>query len=107
MFTKRAATALSVLLIACNCLTAVAAGSNPVSSDSVTNTAMGTDALQNNFNSSTDKGYQNTAAGYGAMQGNTSGYKNAAFGYEALPLNTTGWFNTAVGSGSLNQSQTG
>jgi hypothetical protein len=66
-----------------------------VASDGSGNTAMGTSALQDNY------AYQNTAAGYQALLGNSSGYSNAAFGWQALINNTGGIDNTAVGSSAL------
>jgi len=100
------------------------------------NTAVGTNALQNNttgisntasgnaalvsntigsYNTATGDqalqgnttGGQNTANGYGALGFNSSGNSNTAAGYAALEFNTTGNSNTAGGAFALQQDTTG
>jgi trimeric autotransporter adhesin len=51
-------------------------------------------------------GYNNTAAGAGALASNTTGFANTAVGSTAL-FNNTGYNNTAVGSGALYFNTTG
>jgi Chaperone of endosialidase len=82
---------------------------NVVMSDEYSNTAMGTDALLNVTPFQPSKGYgaRNTAAGWGALQDNTSGYQNSAFGTLALGSNTTGGSNVACGAFALGDNQTG
>jgi trimeric autotransporter adhesin len=67
-----------------------------VSSDSQSNTAMGTSALLD-----LTYGASNTAAGFQALDLNTGGGWNTAFGAAALSSNTTGEYNTAVGYQAL------
>jgi Chaperone of endosialidase len=89
---------VSSALVTAVCVIGSAYGAQPsdvVQSDSLYNTAMGTDALLNNV------GNSNTAAGFQALASNTSGYVNAAFGSGALATNTSGAFNSAFGSGAL------
>jgi hypothetical protein len=82
---------------------------NPVISDIYANTAMGTNALLNvtPFQPSKGNGAKNTAAGYAALETNTSGYQNTAFGVFALGATTTGGSNTACGAFALGNNQTG
>jgi hypothetical protein len=84
-----------VLIGAFGAAAALAQPPDVVQSDGSGNTAMGTSALQDN------NSYQNTAAGYQALLGNSGGYSNAAFGWQALVNNTGGIDNTAVGSSAL------
>jgi hypothetical protein len=49
----------------------------------------------------------NTAAGFAALNGNTTGANNSAFGTQALHSNTTGRSNTAIGYLSLGANRTG
>jgi hypothetical protein len=67
-----------------------------VVSDSVGNTAMGTQALLNNTT-----GEQNTAAGGYSINLNTTGFNNTALGFLTLANNTTGNNNTAIGDGAM------
>ncbi len=60
------------------------------------NTAIGTNALNNNSG-----GSFNLAMGAQALQSNTSGSSNTAIGAQALNANTGGSGNTAFGQGSL------
>lgn len=83
------------LLLACR-MVAAAQPPDVVVSDSVGNTAMGTQAL---FDNTT--GEQNTAAGSFALPTNTVGFNNSAFGFVALGNNTTGNNNTAIGDGAM------
>src|SRR5262249_30182955 len=55
----------------------------------------------------TNGGDQNVAAGYQALQSNTTGSANTAAGYQALQTNTTGGNQTAFGWSALSQSLTG
>jgi hypothetical protein len=76
-----------------------------VTSDSMANTAMGTDALLNvNLDES---GCHNTASGADALYSDTSGSYNTATGYSSLYSNTTGANNTAAGFESLYFNSTG
>ncbi|NNV53983.1 tail fiber domain-containing protein [Limnovirga soli] len=80
---------------------------------SISNTAMGSNALENNTigygNTATGSyalnnnisGVWNTANGAGALSQNISGSANTAIGEEALDFNTIGQSNTAVGRQSL------
>jgi trimeric autotransporter adhesin len=77
-------------------------GCNPVVSDNLFNTAMGTNA----FNPTTT-GYINTASGVSALRSNTTGAYNTASGNYALASNTTGNQNTASGSSALSSNTTG
>jgi hypothetical protein len=82
------------------------------------NTAIGYNALNNNYPTAIDNGVFNTAAGnsalaynttgayntatgYGSLYYNTTGSSNVAGGYAALYNNTTGYQNTATGQGAL------
>ena len=82
------------------------------------NTAIGYNALENNYPTAIDNGINNTAVGHSALalntQGayntatgvatlyyNTTGNNNTASGYAALYNNTTGYQNTATGQGAL------
>jgi hypothetical protein len=88
------------------------------------NTAIGYNALQNNYPTAIDNGVfntaighsallnnstgsYNTATGYGTLYNNTSGYYNTAGGYAALFINTTGYRNTAIGQGALYSNDVG
>jgi hypothetical protein len=64
-------------------------------SDSNSNTGMGTGALHVNT------GSNNTASGDHTLYNNTTGGDNSAFGYEGLYSNTTGYDNTASGFQAL------
>jgi hypothetical protein len=102
------AKAYSLLL----CLTSVMATSalaqqppDPVTSDSLANTAMGTNALLHvNLDES---GCHNTATGEDALYSDTSGSYNTASGFSSLFSNTTGNNNTAFGFQSLYFNTTG
>ena len=69
---------------------------NPTASDSLGNTAGGTDALSSNA-----FGQGNTAFGADALQNNIFGSPNTAVGAYALQSNTVGNSNTAVGAYAL------
>jgi len=64
-------------------------------------TSVGCNAL------ASDKGEANTAAGFKALQYNTTGAWNAATGTLALQYNTTGSYNTATGAEALLNNTTG
>ena len=78
---------------------------DPVQSDGLANTAIGTNALLN-VNLS-EAGCHNTATGENAAYSDTSGSYNTATGFSALYLNTTGGNNTAIGYESLYSNSTG
>jgi trimeric autotransporter adhesin len=71
-------------------------------SDTNSNTACGTDALDSNTT-----GYDNSGFGYEALVGNTTGDDNTASGAEALFVNTTGGENTGFGAYTLHENTTG
>jgi len=78
---------------------------DPVISDPLANTAVGTDALLNvNLD---EAGCHNTASGEDALYFDTSGSYNTATGFSSLYSNTTGSNNTAAGYESLNSNSTG
>jgi hypothetical protein len=70
--------------------------------DSLGNTALGWQVLDNNTS-----GYANTGVGFNPLSGNTTGYQNTAIGRSALAGNTTGCCNTSVGDEANDFSQTG
>jgi hypothetical protein len=93
-----------------------------VKSDSLANTAMGTNALLNvnlseygchNTASGEDalysdtSGSYNTATGFSSLFSNTSGENNTAAGYESLYFNSTGSSNTASGYRAMHANTTG
>ena len=71
------------------------------------NVAVGYNALYLNQPTIIEEGYENTAVGSYAMQGNTRGYNNTAFGYGSLVSNNTGTNNTASGHNALHNNTTG
>ena len=70
--------------------------SDSPSGGGIQNTALGSQALQNNTT-----GSALTAVGYLALQSNTTGIDNTAIGQRALTLVTSGSSNTAVGYETL------
>jgi len=78
---------------------------DPVASDSLANTAMGTDALLNIDLS--ESGCHNTASGEDALYSDTSGSYNTATGFSSLFSNISGSNNTAAGAESLFSNTTG
>jgi hypothetical protein len=89
-----------------------------VCSDSNSNTAVGTSALQVNTGEantavgaytllSNSSGFGNTALGANSLDANTTGQENTGLGLFTLSNNTTGGFNTGVGEGALFDSTTG
>ncbi len=93
---------------------------NPTASDSDSNTAAGTGALDQHTQGGTDNtaigyhaltatttGPENTASGAGALAANTTGYQNTASGAYALTANTSGPENTASGAYALFSNSTG
>jgi hypothetical protein len=76
-----------------------------VKSDSMANTAMGTNALLHvNLD---ENGCHNTASGEEALYSDTSGSYNTATGYSSLYSNTTGNNNAAAGFEALYSNSTG
>jgi hypothetical protein len=69
----------------------------------LTNTAVGSGALVNNFNYASD----NTAIGYRALSANREGGYNTAIGSATLFFNTIGGDNSVVGSNALYSNTTG
>ena len=122
---SHSATPYSVLI----CLIAAMATSalaqqppDPVRSDSMANTAMGSNALLSvklsesachNTASGEDalysdtSGSYNTATGFSSLFSNKTGNNNTAAGYESLFYNTSGSSNTASGSQALYTNTTG
>ena len=91
-----------LILIGAFALAGAAFGQQPpdlVISDSLANTAMGTNALLNV--SLDESGCHNTASGEDALYSDTSGSYNTATGFSSLYSNTTGSNNTASGYDSL------
>jgi hypothetical protein len=76
-----------------------------VASDSLANTAMGTDALLNVDLG--ESGCHNTASGEDALYSDTSGSYNTATGFSSLYSNTTGNNHTAAGYDSLYSNSAG
>jgi hypothetical protein len=105
---NHSATACSVLMCLMFAMATPALAQQPpdsVVSDSMANTAMGTDALLHvNLDES---GCHNTASGEYALYSDTSGSYNTATGFSALFANTTGENNTAAGYESLYNNSTG
>jgi hypothetical protein len=78
---------------------------DPVKSDSMANTAMGTNALLHANLS--ESACHNTASGEDALYSDTSGSYNTATGFSSLFSNKTGDNNTAAGYESLYYNSTG
>ena len=93
-----------------------------VKSDSLANTAMGSNALLNvklseygchntasgeNALYSDTSGSYNTATGFSSLFSNTTGENNTAAGYESLYYNSTGSSNTGIGYSALHANTTG
>jgi Chaperone of endosialidase len=99
---NHSAKAYSVLIcLMCAVATSALAQQPPdlVKSDSLANTAMGTNALLHvNLDES---GCHNTASGEDALYSDTSGSYNTAAGFSSLYSNTTGSNNVAIGFQSL------
>jgi hypothetical protein len=95
---------LAVLRLVCVFWVSVSWGGgppNPTPSDSLGNTASGTNALVNNINgTSNTSGTANTAQGANALA-NNNGTGNTATGSNALQFNTSGSSNTAQGANAL------
>jgi hypothetical protein len=99
----------------------VRSGSTPSNTTGVENTAIGSQALDNNpngassYNSATGfqalynetTGGSNTAVGVQALYSNTLGTENTAIGISALYSNTVGSGNAACGSGALESNTSG
>jgi hypothetical protein len=79
---------------------------NPVSSDSMNNTAMGTGALANPSLDG-DGGCHNTASGAYTLAADTSGSYNVATGFSSLISNLTGDNNTGLGAETLYSNTSG
>ena len=83
------------------------------------NTALGDDALLNNYTGGSNTaigfnalysntiGHLNTATGFDALYSNLNGYSNTAIEVKALSCNTLGASNTAIGGVALNYNTTG
>ncbi len=71
------------------------------------NVAVGYEALRGSETPAMNTGNQNTAAGYQALNENTSGNENTGTGYQAIFKNTAGQNNTAFGSNTLHENTTG
>jgi hypothetical protein len=97
-----------LILISTIAFTGAAYGQQPpdlVISDSLANTAMGTNALLNV--DLDESGCHNTASGENALYSDTSGSYNTATGFSSLFSNTTGNNNTAAGYNSLYSNSAG
>jgi len=70
--------------------------------NSISNLAVGTNALRVNTT-----GYSNSALGTNAMRYNTTGSSNSAAGSAALYSNTTGYNNSALGTNAMRYNTTG
>jgi hypothetical protein len=105
---NHSAKAYSVLICLISAMAAPALAQqppDPVTSDSLANTAMGTNALLHvNLDES---GCHNTASGEDALYSDTSGSYNTATGFSSLYSNTTGSNNVATGFESLYFNSTG
>lgn len=100
------ALAMSICLISAMTTPALAQQPpDPVNSDSLANTAMGTDALLNV--DLAESGCHNTASGEDALYSDTSASYNTATGFSSLFSNISGDNNTAAGAESLYSNQTG
>ena len=73
---------------------------NPVASDGMYNTAIGSGALSDP-DLDADGGCHNTASGDGALHWDSSGSYNTANGYDSLTNNLTGSYNTGFGTYTL------
>jgi hypothetical protein len=105
---NRLAKTCSVLICLISAIATSALAQQPpdsVRSDSLANTAMGSNALLN-INLS-ESACHNTASGKDALYSDTSGSYNTATGFSSLFSNTTGDNNTAAGYESLYYSSTG
>jgi collagen type I alpha len=71
-------------------------------SDVLQNTSAGSGALQGNTT-----GGANSSFGFQATAANSTGGANSSFGYQALTANSTGAHNTAIGSRALYSNSTG
>jgi len=119
------AKAYSVLIYLISAMATPALAQQPpdlVTSDSMANTAMGSNALLNvklsetachntasgeNALYSDTSGSYNTATGFSSLFSNTTGSNNTAAGYESLYFNSTGTNNTASGYQALYANTTG
>jgi hypothetical protein len=79
---------------------------NPVSSDAMDNTAIGTGALSDP-DLDADGGCHNTADGAGALNVDSSGSYNTATGFDSLYKNLTGNYNTGFGTYTLYSNTSG
>lgn len=79
---------------------------NPVKSDGMNNTAMGTGALADP-DIDADGGCHNTASGADALSADTSGSYNSATGFASLSGNLTGNNNTGLGAETLYSNTSG
>ena len=95
-----------ICLLAASTNTALAGTFNPVSSDGMQNTAMGSGALSDP-DLDADGACHNTAGGAGALGADSSGSYNTAFGFDSLTSNSTGNYNTSLGTYSLYSNSSG
>ena len=105
---KHSAKACSVLICLISAMATPALAQQPpdlVKSDSMANTAMGSNALFSVKLS--ESACHNTASGDDALYSDTSGSYNTATGFSSLFSNTTGDNNTAAGYQSLYYNSTG
>jgi hypothetical protein len=79
---------------------------NPVSSDGMHNTAVGTGALSDP-DLDADGACHNTAVGDGALTSDASGSYNVASGFDSLFSNSAGDYNTGFGAYTLYSNTTG
>ncbi|MGO9933474.1 MAG: tail fiber domain-containing protein [Steroidobacteraceae bacterium] len=99
---NHSAKAYSVLICLISAMATPALAQQPpdlVTSDSLENTAVGTDALLNL--SDDESGCHNTASGADALYSDTGGSYNTAIGFSSLFSNVAGNNNTAAGYESL------
>jgi hypothetical protein len=85
------------LFLASSIAPVFAVGINPVVSDTRSNTAIGTSALQGTLNNLIG-GKSNTATSGGALYNATSGWSNTAVGDDSLYSVTTGSGNIGIGN---------
>jgi len=105
---NHSARAYSVLICLISAMATSALAQQPpdlVKSDSMSNTAMGSNALFNVKLS--ESACHNTASGQDALYSDTSGSYNTATGFSSLYMNKTGDNNTAAGYQSLYYNSTG
>jgi hypothetical protein len=95
-----------ICMVALGASPVFAATWNPVSSDGMDNTAMGTGALTDP-DLDADGGCHNTASGTYTLTVDTSGSYNTATGFGSLTRNLTGNNNTGLGAETLSSNTSG